>query len=429
MEYKLSEYNIFCDASDQKYVWNTFSGALLKLDRKGHKYLNTFSGIDDGSNEFSMLRTNGFIVNKNIDEFGRICFEEKQAMFTKRSNSFSVVIALGMGCNYKCTYCFQSEHDRTYHMSSDTAKDVAEYICLQLKNNPCAKKVNIRWFGGEPLLYLNAIELISNIVIEYANTNNLIYTAGIITNGRLLTEETAKRLHILHITKAQITIDGMPALYCKSKGASEEDFHQTINNICRAAENMKLSIRLNIPGNNARAAIAVTDYLLTEKELKGKISIYFAFLREYSSVDGIEKKAYIEYVKNYYWLDYVTEHFGPDVINGLYPKRKVTSCGYIRTYNACIGPEGELYKCEHCFGNLSMIAGDIWHGWFHNSVESLYCSTIDIRINGECKKCKYLPVCMGGCANDFVLHSLGQDCETFKRLQLKLKLMEGGVLV
>lgn len=430
MSFKLSKYNVSYKGNDEEYIWNTYSGALLKLDKEGRKYFNSFSGIDDGSNEFSTLSSNGFIVNKNIDEFGRICFEEKQAMFTHKSDSFSVVIAPGLGCNYKCTYCFQSEHDKACRMSLNIAKDVVEYIILQLKSNSNIKKVNIRWFGGEPLLYLDIIEFISHIIMEYANNNNLIFSAGIITNGRLLTADTVAKLQMFHVSKAQITVDGMCDLYCNSKGASEEDFNQTIENICNVAEKIKISIRLNIPQNNAQDAIAVTNYLLVEKKLKGKIGIYFAFVREYSLSAEEEKKAYINYVKNYYiWLDYVADHFGADEINGLYPKRKITSCGYIRICNACIGAEGELYKCEHCFGDSSMKAGDIWQGWFYNGIQSLYCSTIDIRTTGKCKDCKYLPICMGGCANDFVLHLVGQDCETFQRLQLKLKLMEGGVRI
>jgi len=76
-KYKLSRYNVFYQDGDVQYVWNTYSDALLKLEKSGQKYIQTFNGNADKSYEFELLKTNGFIVYEQIDEFGRICLQEK----------------------------------------------------------------------------------------------------------------------------------------------------------------------------------------------------------------------------------------------------------------------------------------------------------------------------------------------------------------
>ena len=108
-KYKLSRYNVFHQDGNVKYMWNTYSNALLKLDKNAQEYIQTFYDCpqkDDNSIEFNMLKSNGFIVYESIDEYGRVCLQEKQEMFSYNVSQLSFVIALGMGCNYNCSYCF-----------------------------------------------------------------------------------------------------------------------------------------------------------------------------------------------------------------------------------------------------------------------------------------------------------------------------------
>jgi len=78
-KYKFSQYNVIHKDGDLQYIWNTYSNALLVLDKNEQEYIRTFTGIDDNSNSFNLLKANGFIVYEHLDEFGRVCMEEKQA--------------------------------------------------------------------------------------------------------------------------------------------------------------------------------------------------------------------------------------------------------------------------------------------------------------------------------------------------------------
>jgi uncharacterized protein len=314
-------------------------------------------------------------------------------------------------------------------MTPEIAVDVAEYICQYLQDNSCCKKILIDWFGGEPLLCVEVMEIISRKLMSYANDNNIQYSASITTNGRLLDSEMLTRIQKIGIKRAQITVDGMRDIYCESKSAKPQDFDSVIDNICNAADKTILSIRLNIPQNNAGNAIAITDYLFKECNLSGMVRIYFAFVRNYSSSPHEMSRAYTDYVDNYFrWLDHVIEHYGMDMpIKEHIPKRLHQSCGILRNCNICVGPSGELYKCNLLLGDGSHITGDVWHGRYYNDAENVFLTTIEAHSN-ECYRCVYLPICMGGCLAHRMLGYGGQfDCDASMRLKLRLKLLKGGV--
>jgi len=427
-KYKLSRYNIYHKDGDVQYLWNTYSDALLKLDAAAQEYVRTFSGVDDKSMEFDLLKSNGFIVYEQLDEYGRVCLEEKQAVFTKEPTSILFAIAPGMGCNYSCSYCFEGSSDLTGVMTAEVANDVVEYICQQLHRNSNVKELHIRWFGGEPLLFFDIVETISRKVIAYTQQNSIKYSASIFTNGRYLDSKAVALLRELCIGRTQITVDGMSETYCNSKGASCEDFHVVIDNIRCAAEKIRICIRINIPGNDATEAIKITDYLLSQCNLKGKVKIYFAYVCDYSLHLTAAHEEFRNYVHNFFtWVDHVVEHYGITEAKSILPKRLISSCTLIKTSNACIGPRGELCKCEHCFGNDAMTIGNIWMGRFFNDAELMYCSTVGDHTNKACSLCDYLPVCMGGCANDRLKGVVKFDCESNKLFMFKLKLLEGGV--
>lgn len=423
-KYVSSKFNILYTKDNDTYVWNTYSGSLLKLSEKGYNYLTSFPREKEDSEYFRILEQEGIVLNENIDEIGKIIYDERKALFSANGKKLSVVIALGMACNYRCTYCFQGSTDYKSLISSVSIEKIAEYICDILSQSSEVKELNIRWFGGEPLLYLKNLILISGIILKYTEKNKIKYTSGIITNGRYLTKENVEILKKYNVISAQVTIDGMEKTYCKSKNATPEDFKCVIDNIENSKDILRISIRLNIPHNASEEAIRITDYLLKEKKLLGKVGVYFAFVRDFDKDD--EQESYANYVEEYMkWLKHVIENYGFRLVDGVFPKRKITSCGYIRSNNLCIDYNGKLYKCEHCFGNPDMIIGDIFQGDYYNSTEFKYWTTIDKR--KKCLDCTYLPICMGGCANDFVSKQLGQDCESYKKMQLVLKLIQGGV--
>jgi radical SAM protein with 4Fe4S-binding SPASM domain len=187
-------------------------------------------------------------------------------------------------------------------------------------------------------------------------------------------------------------------------------------------------IRLNIPNNDVKEAIAIADYLLTERKLLGKCYVKFAYLCDYSLSSDAARKAYINYVQNYsQWADYIFDRYGSSQIAS--PERILKHCYRASMSRFCIGSNGELYKCLHSAGDETKIMGNVWQGRFFNDAESMFYSPADIPSKSKCSNCEYLPVCMGECVKDCLMGFVRNDCESDKKLWLKLKLLEGGVRI
>ncbi len=71
------------------------------------------------------------------------------------------------------------------------------------------KTLHVTWFGGEPLLAADVIEALSGRMMALCEAKGAEYSAGIITNGYLLTLENEDLLARCKVKSAQITLDGV----------------------------------------------------------------------------------------------------------------------------------------------------------------------------------------------------------------------------
>lgn len=85
-------------------------------------------------------------------------------------------------------------------------------------------------------------------------------------------------------------------------------------------------------------------------------------------------------------------------------------CGAMKLCNCIIGPTGELYRCEHCFGLNNWVIGDIETGFYRNNIEMKF---INDPIEDKCKSCIVFPLCCGGCPGEKLLNNIDLDCDTF----------------
>jgi arylsulfatase regulator (Fe-S oxidoreductase) len=120
--YKLSFYNIRFILEGKEYLWNTLTGACICLDRKGSEYLKDFKGEEDNTQYFEILQKNGCITDSNINEFEKIIYEEKYILNNEFPNRLSFTIAPGLGCNYKCVYCFEDGNLNNKYMSEEVVE-------------------------------------------------------------------------------------------------------------------------------------------------------------------------------------------------------------------------------------------------------------------------------------------------------------------
>lgn len=421
--YKLSRYNVIFKRFNKHYLWNTFSDALIELDDNAYHYIKNYKGNYVDDSYFLTLKENGCIIDEQFDELGKILFDEKYLMTNCFLKHISLTIAPGLECNYKCKYCFESQRTSFQKMTTEVQKQVYQYICSIIDKNKALKSINVTWFGGEPLLYTKIIYDISMKIIDVCNKNNIKYNAGIITNGRFLTKENIELLLKCRIKKVQLSIDGMKEHYIAQKNATEEDFKQTISNTLYASDYLPITVRINV-SNELNEAIKLTDYLLLEKNLDGKIKIYLGYKRRYEKNLSLkeERKTYGEFLdieKKYIKLFGINGKYKSESFAYLPPIRRGTTCLAVCHGNSCIGPEGELYKCEHHFGISEKIIGYIQKGYFYNDAKFY-----TFNHQRKCLNCKFFPVCLGGCLDDNINKINIINCKKYCLHLIDLKMFE-----
>lgn len=107
-------------------------------------------------------------------------------------------------CNFRCTYCYEDfELGRMPREVIDGIKN------LMTERAPELRVLDIRWFGGEPMLGLAAIEEISRHQLELkARYPRVATRASITTNAYLLDRSNFERLIEVGVNFYQISLDG-----------------------------------------------------------------------------------------------------------------------------------------------------------------------------------------------------------------------------
>jgi len=93
-----------------------------------------------------------------------------------------IYLCMGSSCNLNCKYC--SQHKTSFKLQNNIVSDkLKNYLLDIIKYRDNSKnKIEIVFWGGEPLLYIDTIKYIISLLGD-----NMYY--GMVTNGSLLTED------------------------------------------------------------------------------------------------------------------------------------------------------------------------------------------------------------------------------------------------
>ena len=395
MKYKSSFYNIVIKATDEfVYLYNAYSGALCELEKRIYNELCNRILDDNHKCEcFDELLKQGFLVDAEVNEYNKILLQEKMAVFSSSSTQLSFIIAPTLLCNLDCDYCFEKHFRGIKTVSDEIIIAIADYILSKVSTQ--ITEVHIGWFGGEPLLAYNQILKFSEYFIGKIKSRKINYTASMVTNGTLLDEIKIQHLvERCHLKAIQVTVDGTEEIYCLRKKATHAQYTALLKNIEKALQYCRVSIRLNCDGKNFQDLKRVAKEIFDICGPNSKLSIYLAKLIDYkqcgdeqflSQENFDEKKVeFNKYIASLWGIPYT-----PKI-----PKYRRSFCGLYKLKNIVIGPDGELYKCEHHLGQQDKIIGHISTGLYYND---FLMDFIRNTPRPECKNCKIFPVCVGGC--------------------------------
>jgi len=396
-KWKPSFYNINLknegyDVESNTLNYNIFSNKFAEIP--------TDIDLDNPQKE---LIDDRFVVPSDEDEAQKYAENQKKNIEDDYPQIITLTLCTTLSCNYKCEYCFE-HHKSNHSMDTELIADTIAYIKREIDRNLNLKTFGIKWFGGEPLLNIAAVEQISRFSIDYCQERNIEYSAIIITNGYFYTREVSEKLKELKITSVQIAIDGFAEEYARVRQISKDVLGKVLQNIENSV--IPVLIRINVTRQNKDIVpILVREVSKLSSVKSGFSRIMIARVKEYRTpiTYGFTDAEWLEFRKCY-------EEF-QDVIPQILERAYIMPCANIQKRHVVIGADGFLYRCDNHIGDTTKAIGTLKGGLYSDNIidKQYVCSTI----NDECKACMYLPICRGGqCRYEELLQ--GKNCLLIK---------------
>lgn len=441
---KLSYYNHFIPHKERGVyiIYNAFSNAMMKVDFDlGHfiSKLNSMEIHHLDPDIISALRENGMIILKDVDEFVEV---KKRASDSRTaltdSSSLFLCISPTNSCNIRCPYCFQgdkSAKNRDTKYLNEENMNALKQMVINAVEKPHAtqiKRVEIEWFGGEPLLRKNVIREFSDFILDICAKHNLEFFASIITNASLLDAETWQLLDECKVYKVQITIDGEKDMhnqvrfYANGKGSYEH----IMNNLSQMPAG-KFDVTIRINGD--KAVFENIPKLFGDFEARGlwpqrkEIKFHWApkiynFLG-YNQDKNIYYASY-EYQKSRQEFEYLrVEHYNRwaekagqknKKLHFAYPSLAFFYCTTVESPNSfSIDDGGYIHKCYNTVNSKDKRIEHI--NDFDGTHPGLdHYKHFDKTEQADCRTCKVLPICEESCNMRFVSNAESKICTAWK---------------
>lgn len=395
---KWSRYSTLFES--KRNGWLLFHSASRSFMKVKDEEVATIKGImadpegfdySEVSMLYMQLRMLGYLVDDRQDDDLYNIIKMKHLSFLYSGNTLLLTIAITRACNFDCDYCF--EGNRTGLPMSQEVEDKLIDLIKNFKTN----FLSITWYGGEPLLAFDRILSIDRRIQEMGKR----YTASLITNGYLLTEEKIAKLNNLNITYLQITLDGKKEThdnrrYLKNGGPTYDVILRNIDKVLATDFKGTVHVRVNVDGRNDEEFADVYNMIRERypKDFGRRITVYPGFVK---GDDHPDVSCFFEPKEQGEFIRKMVEKYRISPLP-LFPQKVTPGCTLTRRNAFVVGPKGELYKCWDDVGIKEKEIGyiDRFDDWnMALLAEGMTgCSFLDSQ---ECRDCYYFPMCNGGC--------------------------------
>lgn len=406
MMYKLSQFNVSVVLNEQRYIYNTLSGACIA----------DYGEINLNSPD-ELFVDHQFLILSEVDEYVKYLILKTESVSQKGIRNF--FIASTMNCNFSCSYCYASKSNKD--MSLTTARNVISFIVDSLSPH---EALGITWIGGEPLLNVDAIISVNNSILAQLGDEH--FTSSVVTNGYLLTKDMAHKLLDAKLTTAVVSIDGIGSYHDLRRPLRNggPTFCTILNNILELPSDMKTIVRMNVDDSNIDQIPLLVE-LLDHWGITKRAVITLVPLQPFRNENmQINDPNIIRQIRKY------VEQYNCVVWGG--PDPSFSPCSGLKLFDYCIDSDGFLYSCpiplgepEHSIGTLTQRTPTAefyrWHALSFNM------------ISDPCKKCCYLPLCDTNCRwlsiTNLTNSSSPLNCDSIKEYYSELIAMKiGGII-
>jgi len=409
-----SRFNARSLAKDGTLIlYNSFTGAISGFPAKVRSEVESLlrkEGIRANLQGLAhYLHERGYLVEAGTNELQRVRFLFGNLHY--KQDNMELILLPSEECNFRCVYCYETFPRGT--MEPWVRKAV---ISLLQRRAPALKTFQSSWFGGEPLLGLEAIRELGPQFVRICKDNGIAYGSGMTTNGYLLTPDVFQELISWNVRTYQITLDGAPEDHYRQRvlkegGGTFEKILCNLQAMQRTTEQFSVFIRTNFNPENLKN---IDDYLTILSDLKNdkRFVLRFYAVGKWGGPNDRGMEICGQHgERERQQLDVLASELGYHV-ETRFPYMQARSgssvCYAARPYSFIIGADGKIMKCtialdtqdynivghmtEDGRAEIDMDKFNLWVAPYFEDDEA-------------CKKCFFLPSCQGcSCPLSIIAH-------------------------
>lgn len=399
-------------------MYNTLSTSLVEISSEDALLLPS---------DIQKTRSLGFVVEDDDDEALKYQYYFDRCRFSEKGKVLGITYIPTYKCNLRCTYCYEGADDFSAleKVRSDAAvKVLVSFVQFKIKSERI-EKIELSFYGGEPLLYANECIMLSDSIRQLAKDYRLGFSSRIFTNGILLTDELIESLIRPNDMMIQLTLDGLNMTHDKIRvdvngvGTFDKTF-SLLQRLSTKGLSHNVTVRINVRPDNLQEVDNLCALLsgLTHR-------VYFGVLEDI----GKGKKCTGSCIpigqfkaEMYYSLLQVANKYGFESKFRPFGKRK--PCSFYSENKYFIDAALHVYKCFAICGKQECSVGRLDDNGKLVLSNTFFRQIMHTPFSAEkCKKCTMLPLCAGGCPKRVIYKNgslNGFDCDLTKDELIKL---------
>ena len=398
--YKLSRYNITIPLDDGgALLANTLWQSQLRLSQFEAQALSSTNTAPTepclGKELYTRLLDGGMLAPQETEELD----VARHHHYTERRDSDSLYLTIvnTLGCNFDCSYCGEL-HKRPQSLSKEDERQILRFTDQQLASR---RSLQVVWTGGEPLLNIKSIQYLSQTLSRMCSFRGTSYSASLVTNGALMTDQVAQLLRRSQIRTVRITLDGPRDARNVMRPAKnrKESYDQVLSGLKVANSYFDVGLGINLGKRNGEVVEQLLQDLV-DHELSG-IGVFFSRivppdLRKSSCIDTTAEFLTVsEFAELEVRLARAAIALGFHVDLG-FGQNGALPCSAVSRDQYVVEPGGLVQRCYSDISSGSTTVGTLVGGKFEPGVNDKKWEHYDA-FDDSCRECAYLPICYGGC--------------------------------
>lgn len=323
----------------------------------------------------------------------------------------TIVLNVNTGCNLSCTYCYKEDLTTPSKGDKLSLEKARQGIELLLREGARRERVNVVFFGGEPLTNMPLIRAVTEYAEQRCREEGKSLDLSLTTNATLLTDDIVDYFQA-HRFGISISMDGPQAIHDKRrKTIGGKGTYEVV-----AAKSRMLLARYTARPVGARVTLTAgySDVGAIHHHLKNEIGfaeVGFAPVTsnpiEVFNLVGDELRAVFEAMKSlgreYVAAAIAGKNIGfsnmHQLLSDLYEgRRKALPCG-AGVGLLAVDHKGDLNLCHRFTGSELPTFGNVESGIAKAELGAFMETALD-RSERGCSTCRIRNLCSGGCYHE-----------------------------